>query len=300
MKSLISVLIVGIALWSQTMTANPFSSDDSPPNNTNQAITSVADNNNGLLGDLKRRFSDYQTIIRTKLEDLALDFENKASALTLLLLFLVAFVYGIIHAMGPGHSKSIVFTYLLSGHATIKTGILLGAFSAFFHGINSTILLSVIYYLLQGETTASFYNYSQNLRTVSLSLVIVIGIILLVKAFLNLRSRNVHRKGEALKPQKSIIPMVLALALTPCPGTMLLFVFFLSINQFFWGFLLSIVMATGMALTVSLVGLLAVCSKNRISNVQPKGETSSAVWSLFEIAPIAVMISIAVLILFQI
>jgi len=60
---------------------------------------------------------------------------------TLLPLILISFLYGIIHAAGPGHGKVVVFSYFFSHRSSVKKGLLLGNLISLFHAASGVTIV---------------------------------------------------------------------------------------------------------------------------------------------------------------
>jgi ABC-type nickel/cobalt efflux system permease component RcnA len=53
----------------------------------------------------------------------------------------LAFLYGVVHALGPGHGKLVVVSYFLSREAQIGRGLLMGLQIAVFHVISAMVVV---------------------------------------------------------------------------------------------------------------------------------------------------------------
>ena len=61
----------------------------------------------------------------------------------LLIGMLLAFAYGVLHALGPGHGKVIVVSYFLSRDAQIMRGLLMGLQIAVFHVLSAAVVVAL-------------------------------------------------------------------------------------------------------------------------------------------------------------
>ena len=55
----------------------------------------------------------------------------------------VAFIFGVLHALEPGHGKTALLTYVASGKRTWKEGIVISVTSAFTHSLAVFIIAFV-------------------------------------------------------------------------------------------------------------------------------------------------------------
>ena len=232
------LLVVCLLVLGSAAFASPFDGREvAQPNRFQQVIGQV----NDMQQDIKQTMSGH---VR--------DFKDGGHPAALLLVFALAFAYGVVHAAGPGHGKSLVLAYLLNRPEGYARGVLMGALAAFCHGLSAIIVVLVIYLFSLGRLTTGFDAASDRLVLVSYSLIVLIGLALLVRWF---------RDPDAGTPG-SRIPMIVAIGLVPCPGTMIVLLFFIAMQLLGLGIAVALVMAFGMSLTVALIALLAVGGRN--------------------------------------
>ena len=73
-----------------------------------------------------------------------------SAALTLMAL---SFIYGILHAAGPGHGKAVVSAWLLANERQLKRGVMISFMAALFQAITAVVLVSAL--LLTVKAAAS-------------------------------------------------------------------------------------------------------------------------------------------------
>ncbi len=56
-------------------------------------------------------------------------------------LVLVSFLYGVLHAAGPGHGKAVLTTYLLTHRHRLNRGIAMGTLAALLQGLTALLLV---------------------------------------------------------------------------------------------------------------------------------------------------------------
>ena len=177
-------------------------------------------------------------------------------------LILVSFLYGIIHAAGPGHGKVVVFSYFISRRSRMKKGILLGNLISLFHAISGVMVVLTLYFIIKTAYLASFEATSQKIKLASYTLVILIGLALLIRSLLDAKKGSVHDlHGNGFltsSDRKGILPLALAVGMVPCPGVVIIMLFSLSLNLLGIGLMMSFTMALGMATTISLAGILSI------------------------------------------
>ena len=108
-------------------------------------------------------------------------------------LILVGFVYGVVHAVGPGHGKVIVSSYLLANENSLKRGLVIVALSSLLQALTATVLVLGYYYVLQATRTQAEYA-AGILEICSYVLIGGLGVWLLVQGIGNLRKAFGHPK----------------------------------------------------------------------------------------------------------
>jgi len=84
------------------------------------------------------------------------------------------FLYGVIHAVGPGHGKGVVSSYVLANRQTARRGILLAFLSAAIQALSAISIFAVLRLLLNARKQ-EFDTVEAWLATASWGLVAVIG-----------------------------------------------------------------------------------------------------------------------------
>lgn len=208
------------------------------------------------------KIASWQHKLNNELTRLTKELKTTKSKNALIPLILLSFLYGVIHAAGPGHGKAISFSYFLSGRSQVTKGILLGNLISFLHTLSAVLIVLGIYFIFKKSYLASFETVSQKLKIVSFSLVVLIGLVLLISSLLSLRQNHLQ-KGEADKAinwldHKGIVPIAIAVGVVPCPGVVIIMLFSLSQNLLATGLMLSFFMALGMGMTISFAGVLSI------------------------------------------
>jgi ABC-type nickel/cobalt efflux system permease component RcnA len=190
----------------------------------------------------------------------------------LVLLMGIAFIYGAIHAAGPGHGKVIAMSYVLSHRATIWGGLLFGISFALIHASSGVVGVLGLRYIIQrsvGETLASVTTVTQ---MISFGLITLLGLIILVKHGYGLIGRSAPDQEARVgtESRKGILAWAATIGLVPCPAVVLVMLFCLSMDAVVLGFLLAACISMGMAVTISLVVVTVIMGKTGILNVVSK------------------------------
>lgn len=259
--------------------------------------SAVANSNGGF--DFQTQIAYLQKQLKSKMTDLSRSLRQGDKSVISWLLG-VAFFYGVIHAVGPGHGKAVIASYLLAQGGSPWRGVLVGPIAAMLHGASAILVVLLIYFLSLGRLTTTFSAWSHNLQIVAYFLISAIGLFMLVAEIL---SQLDKKKNSNVDRETSIRPLwlLLSLALIPCPGTMIVLLFFLSMKMLGFGILMAIIMVLGMAFTLSGVGLVTVLTRSGIAR-QAAGQVHplfALAHNLLGIAGAVLVLSIGLLMLYS-
>jgi nickel/cobalt transporter (NicO) family protein len=202
-----------------------------------------------------------------------------AAAWTLMLLSLG---YGVFHAAGPGHGKTVISGWLLATEQQLRRGILVSFASALIQALSAILIVSTLLFLVKtvGSTARSV---AAVLETASYGFIALLGFFLLWKAMGDIwpakpalasagRS-NVHtadcRHDHMPSPGdlsrnwslSKAMSVSFAVGIRPCTGAILVLLFANAVGIYWAGIAATFVMAIGTALTVSAIAITAVLSK---------------------------------------
>jgi nickel/cobalt transporter (NicO) family protein len=93
-------------------------------------------------------------------------------------LFGISFLYGVFHAVGPGHGKAVISSYLVANEETWRRGVVLSFVSAAIQSVVAIVVVAIAAVLL-GATAKAIGLTVHVVETVSYVLVILIGLRLL-------------------------------------------------------------------------------------------------------------------------
>ncbi len=202
----------------------------------------------------------------------------------------LAFALGMVHALTPGHGKSVVFSYLLGSDARLRTGIAMAIRIASLHVVSAVVLVLVI-----GGVVVRFgrlQGAARYLELVSYGAVTAVGLWLLWRA--------VFRAGAGLRGAGDIHGMRrgalgFAVGLLPCPLTLVLMNYALVNETVLGGVVLVGMMACGIAATMALVGSLGILIRHLlVGGVQPSSRRYRPAIQSLEVAASGVVVAIGV------
>lgn len=91
-----------------------------------------------------------------------------------LVLGLFSFIYGVLHAVGPGHGKFVISSYALANEKTVRRGILLSFMAAIIQALSAIVLVGSLALLLKA-TSLQIKATEAWLETASWGLIAMLG-----------------------------------------------------------------------------------------------------------------------------
>lgn len=186
---------------------------------------------------------------------------------------LAAFAFGAVHALSPGHGKTLVAAYLVGSRGTPKHAVLLGLMVTFTHTISVFALgLTTLYlsrFVLPEKITPV-------LGVISGLTIVWVGATLLYRRTLGRKEATAvssplmhdHGDGHAHSHVPDEISMggLIALGasggLVPCPSALVLLLTSVSLNRVGLGLTLLVAFSAGLAVVLSAIGLLVLYAKH--------------------------------------
>ncbi|KNC07263.1 nickel transporter [Pantoea sp. RIT-PI-b] len=204
-------------------------------------------------------------------------------------LMLFSLAYGVLHALGPGHGKVVIATFLATHPAKLKTSMKLTLLAALLQGGVAIGLVTLMLVVLQ-TSSRQLHLGSYWLEKGSYLLVVALGVWVGWRALRSLRQQlkpAVKMQIHAIRPQhqhhehcgcghahmpsaeqmdqavsaKTQALVVFSMGLRPCSGAIMMLLFAKVIGVYVWGVASAVAMAVGTALTVSALGLLVQRSR---------------------------------------
>ncbi|MGV8998136.1 MAG: nickel/cobalt transporter [Parvibaculaceae bacterium] len=273
----------------------PQTTATAPDANADRSYTPI-DYFNALAFRAMRMQQEYFRALATAFHRLDLE-KSWSAGFTLIS---ISFAYGIFHAVGPGHGKFIVSSYLLADERDIKRGVSLAFMSSFAQSITAIVMVGALAALL-GLTHRVVADAVPLIERVSFVFVTGVGAMLLWRALRPTHAHDEHHDdhhdhdhahhdhnhghehdhtpvtahihgshahmpapAELRKVEnwREMAGIILAVGLRPCTGAILVLLFALTQGAFAIGAFSSFAMSLGTAITVSTLAVLTVLSKN--------------------------------------
>ncbi|HMT15559.1 MAG TPA: hypothetical protein PKE19_12495, partial [Aestuariivirga sp.] len=98
------------------------------------------------------------------------------------LLFWISFAYGVFHAAGPGHGKTVISAWLFATENELKRGIMVAFLSAIIQALTAIVTVSVLLLFVKSASTAA-RDTAGFLESASYLMIAALGLYLLTTAF---------------------------------------------------------------------------------------------------------------------
>ena len=112
----------------------------------------------------------------------------------------LSFLYGVVHAVGPGHGKAIISSYVVANEETVRRGIMISFIAAALQALTAILLVSVL--LIGLNATGLQVNaWANQLESVSYAMIALVGLYLLTTQ--SVRLWRSYREGSSAQAAKS-------------------------------------------------------------------------------------------------
>jgi nickel/cobalt exporter len=249
----------------------------------------------GTLEAPKSPYSGLETTTDRSGDGFAGVFDDAASGKgVLLLLLLVAFGWGALHALSPGHGKAMVAAYLVGTKGSARHAAALGGIVTFTHTIGVFALGFVTLLLSQFIVPEQLYPW---LNLAAGLLVVTVGL-----GVLRSRVRSARRRASASHGHdhqhdhghddhhhhdlpdrvtwKGLVGMGAAAGLIPCPSALVVLLGAIAQHQVALGLLLILAFSAGLAATLTGLGLAVVYAKQLTARVSFPSRLTAALPAL--------------------
>ncbi len=245
--------------------------------------------------------------------------EPKSGARELLLLALLALGYGILHALGPGHQKTLVSGYLLSEGGGIRAAVAAGGLASASHAVSVLGLFAVLAIIGSGFGVMDITNASNLVTTLAGVLLVALALLMVYRRTTcliriirkketdhtecdcvlhhNHHHGDEHSHDEELTRKRGAIPLLISGSLSPCPGAAFFLLYGFHEGNPFAGIIAVIAISFGMWVTLIAVGLITVSVRKASLMGANQGKSKIATYlpSLLGVCGSCVVLAFAVL-----
>ena len=213
-------------------------------------------------------------------------------------LIFISFFYGIFHAIGPGHGKFILTSYLALEQSKLKQAVKISLASSIVQGIVAILLVSII--IVAFTLSRTYFNLTLKwVERGSFMLMILLGVYWIYQAWQGIRppklqirkispmqmsqektplvSHHIHHEhcgcGHQHLPSsvqmnqstgwKSQLFLILSIGSRPCSGAILVLFLSYTLNIYLWGILATLMMALGTGITLTIFALIVIFARHK-------------------------------------
>ena len=225
----------------------------------------------------------------------------------------ICLVYGMLHALGPGHGKSIVVGYFIARRGRWRQGVALGTGITVTHTMSAVLLLLILYAIFKATVFAAFETGRIGIERTSYALVMLTGVLLVVLAIRDvfkshkgcgcsarLESAEGTVRDGALPPVarwREILGVAAVTGIVPCPAVALIVLFCLLNSMVALSLLGALVICIGMTITNVAFGIAAVAFRKGIDKGSAHTRIATKIYTVATLAG-GVIIFVSGLLLF--
>lgn len=260
-------------LFFGTVFANPFTQkENSPaPVQMEQPSETVVNGMRFLSGQLAQYIEAWKT---------------EPSASLLFITLGIAFAYGFIHALAPGHRKIVVFTFFLSRNAHAYEPAVLGLTLAALHAFSSLVLM-LIFKTISGAISVTANNAGVYMEGMTFIILILLSLYGIVEAIFSIRKKTTEEKNIKRTA-------IMLSSLYPCPAAMLILVFTTNMQVFSLGVAALIALSLGMSVPIIVSGYAAWAGRTALFNhIRENKRMLTAVAAILQITAFSFLLFIS-------
>jgi len=183
--------------------------------------------------------------------------QDELSAIGVALALLVAFGLGVVHALSPGHGKSVMAAYLVGTRGTRRQALVLGPVVALSHTAGVLLLGGATLAASRLIAPERLYPY---LSVTAGVIVLVVGLTLVARRVRSRRHGHDHAQDATSAPLgwRLLVALGLSGGIVPSASALLLLLGAIHFDRIALGMLLILAFGAGMAATLVGVGLALV------------------------------------------
>lgn len=207
--------------------------------------------------------------------------KDDKNPLSYIMLLFFAYIYGVIHALGPGHGKTLVASYFMSHERSYLKALFVSLAIGVVHTFSAFLLTLIIYFMINTFMSNFLNNTVYYTTKISAIIIIAIALYLFYKkyfAYKALQQKSAsHQFGFSKEPHvptcacasckvdnnATDLALIVSAGIIPCPGTITVFIFSLSLGLYVAGFASAVSMSLGMSTIIFFSAVLSVALRKK-------------------------------------
>jgi ABC-type nickel/cobalt efflux system permease component RcnA len=264
----------------------------------------------GLFNGALQRLAHQQMLLNERISHQFKAVRDTGSRAAFFTILALAFLYGVLHAAGPGHGKSIVAAYFVANEARWTSGVVMGGVISLLQGVTAVVVVFLLSLVLKTSQMA-VENNGAMVEFISYGLVVLIGLVLFYRAVTGKghnhhhgpvslghghhdhqhghghdhhdhhacgHDHGHHEHGHDHRPAPSGTSfrriLTLAAGVAPCASAIIIMLFALANGAMLVGTIAVLSLSLGMGLTVSAIGVLSILARGLMKRFAG-GETAA-------------------------
>lgn len=275
------------------LSEKPMGQLDTPPAAAPAPHGDVTLPGGGLFNGMLQKLAHQQMLLNERISHQFKAVRDTGSGTAFFTILALAFLYGVLHAVGPGHGKSIVAAYFVANEARWTSGVIMGGVISLLQGLTAIIVVFLLSLVLKTSQMA-VENNGAMVEFISYGLVVLIGLVLFYRAVTGKGHNHSHgpfgqdhghahhdhahdhhehhacghdhghdhhdhapaRSGTSFRRI-----LTLAAGVAPCASAIIIMLFALANGALLVGTVAVLSLSLGMGLTVSLIGVLSILAR---------------------------------------
>lgn len=197
------------------------------------------------------------------------------SIVAILGLLAFSFLYGLLHAAGPGHGKALIASYFGANNKSYSKAIIIAILIAIVHVFSAFFITMLGYYILSDILTLTVYNTNKTIMAISAIIIVAIGLNMLKNKIKHYKNTSPIKWQTAISScqcssckvnNKEDVWIILAAGIIPCPGTITIFLLAITNGVYFYAFLSAIMMSIGMSIVMIVSAFLSIKIRDKIKS----------------------------------
>jgi ABC-type nickel/cobalt efflux system permease component RcnA/ABC-type uncharacterized transport system substrate-binding protein len=229
-------------------------------------------------------FSQTLRTVTEKIHSALIEAQEHPSIHTIGAILLFSLLYGILHAAGPGHGKTLVASYFSTNERSYRRGVSVALFIAATHVVSAFVLTMILYWFVHTMFSQTISDISLYATKASGAVILLIALYLARQKWLFYRPKSHIMNFTATEPHMSScgchsckttadstdLMLILGAGIVPCPGTIVVFLFAISMGMIWLGALSAVIMSLGMGLTIAITAALGTALRRKSNSYGEK------------------------------
>jgi ABC-type nickel/cobalt efflux system permease component RcnA len=146
----------------------------------------------GIFGWVLRTQQSLQRDLATSVKNL----KGENAMAGAVVLAALSFIYGVVHAVGPGHGKMVISSYVVANEETVRRGVVISFIAAALQAFTAVALVGILAFALNASGL-QINAWSNQLETVSYALIALVGAWLLATQLIHFYRRRQDQRASA-------------------------------------------------------------------------------------------------------